>query len=588
MKVTFKLSLVLLVCFHGAGPAVRAQSSESNASARDGVITGRVTSAGGELPNTTTVFVSLAGAAAPPRGTIVNGDGTFKMEDLEIGVYRVWANAPGFVADAPVGTDARGFIHTGESANLRLRKGGVITGTVLNSSNTPVVGVTVRAFRIRDESGKSIEAMISSANDRLTDDRGIYRMYGLAPGTYIVAAGGVSRFFGGFSSTAYDQDVPTYAPSSTRDTAMELIVRSGEEATADIQYRGEPGHAISGSVSGVPPPSSPGIFASATINITDVKSKTIVMNTVASIVNDYAFAVYGVPDGEYELVAQSFSQSRDSRSSDAKRIKVQGADVTGVNLNVALLPAINGRVVLDSTFAADCVKRRETALQETVILARRERQIAKSTDTKASTNQVPMMFADQIADTVPDAKGEFTLRNLHAGTYRLTVTLPNPSWYLKSLTLGANPRTVDTRVISEGVSLSNQTVSGLTVTLGEGAASVRGTVVTDEGKTVRDRLLIYLLPAEKDNVSNLFRYFETPSEPDGRFELRNIPPGDYLVAATSIEEDRPTGLLIRQDSNLRAKVLRDTQKTNKTIALKPCERAENFELPISASTNKSP
>ena len=589
IRVAFKMFLVLFVSFHGAALAVRAQGGESNAGPRDGTITGRVTSTSGELPNNTTVYVSVSGGAVPPRTTIVSSDGTFKMEDLEIGVYRVWASAPGFVADAPLGTDARGFIHSGEFANLRLKKGGVITGTVLNSNNAPVVGVSVRAFRIRDENGKPLEAMISSANDRFTDDRGVYRMYGLSPGTYIVAAGGVSRLYGGLGSTGFDQDVPTYAPSSTRDTAMELVIRSGEEATADIQYRGEPGHAISGSVSGIPQPTSPATFASATINISDVKTKTIVMSTVASMLNDYAFAVYGLPDGEYELVAQSFSQSRESRGSDAKRIKVQGADVSGVNLNVAPLPAINGRVVLDSTFAADCVRRHETALQETIILARREKQSAKSTDTKATvTTQVPMMFAEQVGDAVPDAKGEFSLRNLHAGTYRLNITPPTPAWYLKSVTLAANPRAVDARVVSDGISLYSQTVSGLTVILSEGAASVRGTIVTDEGKSVRDRLLIYLVPAEKDSAANLLRYFETRSEPDGKFDLHNIPPGEYLMTARSIDDDRPAGFLIRQDSNLRAKVVRDAQKSNQTITLKPCERIENFELPISPlPTNKS-
>ena len=87
----------------------------------------------------------------------------------------------------------------------------------------------------------------------MTDDRGVYRMYGLLPGTYIVSAGGMTRFFGGYGTTAHDQDAPTYAPSATRDTAQEVVVRSGEEATADIQYRGEPGHAISGTVLGFPP-----------------------------------------------------------------------------------------------------------------------------------------------------------------------------------------------------------------------------------------------------------------------------------------------------------------------------------------------
>ena len=404
-------------------------------------------------------------------------------------------------------------------------------------------------------------------------------MYGLMPGTYIVAAGGTSRFFGSFGTTGFDQDVPTYAPSSTRDTAMEVTIRSGEEANADIQYRGEPGHAISGGVSGVAPSASAAVFTSASINIFDVKTKTLVMTVTASSINDYTFAAYGLSDGEYELVAQSFSQSRDIRASDAKRVKVQGADVTGVNLNVIAQPAISGRFVLDSAFTAECVKRRDTALQETMIFARRENQTVKSADPKVpATIQVPLMYADQLADAAGDAKGDFILRNLHAGTYRFSFTLPNSAWYLKSLSLRVNPRTADARVVSEGVSLSNQTVSGLSATLGEGAASVHGTVVTDEGKPVRDRLLIYLVPAEKDSAANLLRYFETRSEADGRFELRNLPPGDYLAVATTVEENRAPGILVRQDPNLRTKVIRDAQKLNQSITLKPCETVENFAL----------
>jgi len=111
--------------------------------------------------------------------------------------------------------------------------------------------VTVRAFHVRDENGKPT-AGSGTIGERMTDDRGVYRMYGLLPGTYIVSAGGMTRFFGGYGTGAHDQDAPTYAPSATRDTAQEVVVRSGDEATADIQYRGEPGHAISGTVSGFP------------------------------------------------------------------------------------------------------------------------------------------------------------------------------------------------------------------------------------------------------------------------------------------------------------------------------------------------
>ena len=55
-----------------------------------------------------------------------------------------------------------------------------------------------------------------------------------------VSAGGII-FNQPFQFNPYDSDVPTYSPSSTRDNAAEVSVRSGEETNADIRYRGEPG-----------------------------------------------------------------------------------------------------------------------------------------------------------------------------------------------------------------------------------------------------------------------------------------------------------------------------------------------------------
>src|SRR5437667_9742682 len=63
-------------------------------------------------------------------------------------------------------------------------------------------------------------------------------------GTYLVAAGG--GYNSPYNINAYGTDVPTYAPSSTRDDATEISVRYGEETTnVDIRYRGEAGHAVS-------------------------------------------------------------------------------------------------------------------------------------------------------------------------------------------------------------------------------------------------------------------------------------------------------------------------------------------------------
>ncbi|MGZ5480351.1 MAG: carboxypeptidase-like regulatory domain-containing protein [Pyrinomonadaceae bacterium] len=581
--ITLRKLLAAFVVLQALVAATQAQAPETISTNKSGVITGSVSSSSGDLPANTTVYVSALGATLPPQSAVINSDGAFRIENLEVGVFRVWASAPGFVVEPQnITPESRGIYHTGDSVTLTLRKGGVITGRVLKSNDAPVVAATVRAFRVRDENGKPTEGSSAFA-ERMTDDRGVYRMYGLLPGTYIVSAGGMTRFFGGYGTAAHDQDVPTYAPSATRDTAQEVVVRSGDEATADIQYRGEPGHAISGTVLGFPPAQG-GMSSGGTVNLTDVKTRTMLMGAQASSFTEHAFAFYGLPDGEYELVAQQFSQTRDARASEPKRIKVQGADVTGVNLTVVPLPAITGRVILDSSSPADCVKRRTTAFQETVVSVRRQKRPTKSgASEEALADAVPLSSLEQIAEDVPDTKGDFILRNLRAGTYRLNVQLPSAAWYFRSVALGPNTKATDWKVISDGVRVK-QSVSGLTLTISEGAAGLGGRITVAEGQRLPSRTVLYLLPAEKENATNLLRYFEARVESGGAFNIRNVVPGDYLIHARAVEGDTPRMISIREDPDLRTAIAREAAKAMQSVTLKACERLENYEFAYPPTT----
>ena len=581
--ITLRKLLAAFIVLQALAAAIHGQAPESSSTNKTGVITGIVTSSSGELPANTTVYASPLGVNVPPQSAAINSDGAFRIENLEIGVYRVWAAASGFVVDPQsVSPESRGIYRTGDSVTLTLRKGGVITGRVVKSNDAPVVAATVRAFRVRDENGKPTEVSNAVA-ERMTDDRGVYRLYTLLPGTYIVSAGGMTRFFGVYGTTAHDQDAPTYAPSATRDTAQEVVVRSGEEATANIQYRGEPGHAISGTVVGFPAIQG-GISSGASVNLTDVRTRTQLMSAQASSFNEYVFVFYGLPDGEYELVAQQYSQSRDLRASEPKRIKIQGADVTGLNLTVVPLPAITGRVILDSSPPAECVKRRATAFQETIVGARRQKRPAKSgAPDEALAEGVPLNSLEQFAQDVPDPKGDFTLRNLRAGTYRLNVNLPSAAWYLRSVALGPDTKATDWKVISDGISVK-QTVSGLNVTISEGAAGLRGRLTVAEGQRLPARTSVYLVPAEKENTTNPLRYFEARAETDGTFNLRNVVPGDYLIHARAAEDDTPRMISIREDSDFRTAVTREAEKAKQSVTLKACERLENYEFAYPPTT----
>jgi len=583
-------AVVGVVLFSAAASCAQETAADTTSAAKpSNTITGRVVSQGGDTVVGATAFVSAVGPLAQGRSAVVDSSGSFKFEGLEPGVYFVSANLAGFVSAPPSSPDEpRHYYRPGESVTVNLIKGGVITGTVTTATNGPVVTAAVRAFRIKDVNGEP-ESAVTQARERQTDDRGIYRFYGLAPGTYVISAGGQNRLYGGLYSGAYDNDVPTYAPASTRDTAMEVLVHSGEEVTADIQYRGEPGQAISGTLTGLVQSGSQNMsMATGTITLTEVRSRAAVMSVPSSSLTNNAFAFYGVPDGEYELVAQQYMQSRDILGSEPRRVKVQGADVTGINLTLAPLASIAGRVVLESNPPADCVKHRTAALPETVVNVRRlnsETKPATGKSAKADpVPEIPLGAANQSADSVPDPKGDFLLRNLRRGVYRVDAQLPGAGWYLRSITIGNPPTTAkasDPNVARDGVSLkSGERISSLTVAITEGAARLRGHLSAAEGQRVPAGLRVYLVPAERENAENVLRFYEAAAETDGSFAIDHIGPGRYwIVARAAVDGDSAKVKPVRQESALRTRIFHEAEALKKEVSFKPCEQSADYELP---------
>lgn len=588
-------TLVGIVMFSFSASSSRAQNAATeniNPTARpSGTIAGHVANQSGERISGAVAWAYPIGVVAQPRGTPVDNSGNFRFEGLEAGVYNVYASVPGFVPQpAASPEESRRYYHIGDSIDLTMIKGGVITGTVTTAANAPVVAASVRAFRLRDANGQP-EPGALQPRERLTDDRGVYRFYGLTPGTYIVSVGGAGRNYVGVSANPYDNDIPTYAPSATRDTAMEMLVNSGEEVTADIQYRGEVGQAISGTLAGLTQSSSQGMgMATGTVTLTDVRTRAVLMSAPSSSLNSYAFAFYGVPDGDYEIFGQQYLPTREIMMSAPRRVKVQGADVTGVNLSLAPMASIAGRLALESNPSAECVKRRSSASQETLIVVRRMKQDTKPSTARTArtetTSEIPISSV-QGADGVPDAKGDFFTRNLPAGSYRIDPQLPDAGWYLRSISLGVQPgpaKPSDRNVPRDGVTLkAGERASGLTVTFTEGAAGLRGRVSVAEGQRVPPGLRVYLVPAEREAAENVLRFFDAPTtEGDAGFVIGNIAPGRYWIIARAADDGDPKKVKpIRQDSALRARVLREGETAKKEIAFKPCEQAADYDLPYS-------
>ncbi|HEV8371497.1 MAG TPA: carboxypeptidase-like regulatory domain-containing protein [Pyrinomonadaceae bacterium] len=512
-----------------------------------------------------------------------------RFDGLEAGLYRVSASSPGYVPAPQQGPiDSQSYYHIGDSVTLRLIKGGVITGTVTGPKG-PLVAVGVYATRVRDEADKPLTAPMGF-HERSTDDRGVYRLYGLLPGGYLISA--AKPRIGLVAPTAYDNDTPTYFPSSTRDTASEVFVREGEEITADIQYRAEPGHAISGTVVGVVE-SQTQFSSSTSINLTSVRDRSSHVGTSASSIDNFSFAIYGVADGEYELSALQFLQSRDEFRSPPKRVTVRGADVTGMILTLAPPASIEGHLVFENDPKAGCGKRRETAAQETIVFGRRY-EPEKKANVAAKTAllaDVSLSATNHVSTGVGDAKGSFTLRNLPPGSYRIDPRAPASGWYVRSITIGAT-QTVAGRAAShvvarDGIILkSGERVSGLTVTITEGAASIRGRISVAGDQSLPPSMRLYLVPAERDSSENLLRFFEGTIANDGTFAMSNLAPGRYwMIAQPAVENNSHSVKSIKSDSAFRSKVLRDGETLKKEIVFKPCERTTDYDLPYSPPTS---
>src|SRR5262245_28584368 len=278
------------------------------ANAQTGEITGRVmTEDGVGMSNVTVSLNPVATDRRPTMGgsqnrTSTDEDGNFKFTGLAPRVYSVAAFSTKGYVQRPVPISERqdgGYHRVGANVTITMIKGGAITGRVTNAIGEPLISVQVNPMMTRDAEGNPVRG--GGGRSRFTDDRGVYRIYGLQPGTYVVFT---RSSFSGPYPTPYDLDSPTFHPSSARETATEVTVTSGGEVSGvDIRYRGDTGHVISGTVTGGGGSSS--LYAVA-VSLSNAAGGAFsgATSTVRRDDGTTGFAIHGVPDGAYEIAAR--------------------------------------------------------------------------------------------------------------------------------------------------------------------------------------------------------------------------------------------------------------------------------------------
>jgi protocatechuate 3,4-dioxygenase beta subunit len=476
----------------------------------------------------------------------------------------------------------------------------------------PAVGVRVNLVRVRTLEGAPVRQVnrFMGTLERTTDDRGVYRTYGLLPGVYVVSAGG--RFsMNVYGVIAHTDEAPTFYPSVPRDATTEVTVHAGEEVGAvEIRLRGDKGHAVSGTVAGV-------------TDAAHAEQATII-NIIAADSTEYAGQVYiygraetegfsldGLTDGDYDLVAERYVTTKGWTriGASSRRVQIRGADVTGLKITFAPLGSLSGRIVFEAppspvetkapaavakptadvktpnvdeakpsstneakaSGAKDACRGTADALWSGAVVVARREAVAGQT--------LPASEPSTLEDS-PDDKGGFNFRGVVAGTYRFEFKL-GEGYFVTGMRRGARPPEASASVVRLG---QGEQVSDLIVTAAYGAASVEGCLSFGDCEDCAPaRVRVYLVPQERERAEDALRYAEATIERKGRegeFSFGGVAPGRYILVALP-EPRRKQGaaeLPVFADADALARLRRDAEARGTRITLAPCEHAEGVAV----------
>jgi len=582
------LFAVLVLPVLAGGQTIPASAAPSGP--RTGLIVGQVVDAMSDAPIPDAIVLinlprySSTLPTTPYGRVLADGEGRFFFSDLVAGDYYLEASQQGYVAgqygqQKPMGQSQLLSLAEGErrtDVKLRVWKYAVISGTVLDEADEPVVGVSVRALG-RTVLGGKVQYGTTQVREDLvptavTDDRGVFRLSQLLPGTYVIAVPSTQNtapvaFLSGQNSTARSElfmagvgevtpvgqpgtlqngdvalltssrmQVPPagsttgrmsiyrtafYPSATTAGDAMPITVRSGDERSdVAITLRPVPAVRVSGRLvmpdGSAPPPM--GLFlsgeASKDLIVRRPPPNNGNFDTAVSLTDASGrFTFLGVPPGEYVLQQSSPFLSRALQTGEptywvSQTVTVGTADITDMVVQARPALHVDGRCVYRSVAGA-------------------EKPPIGSVSFETPFGE-PGQFFVQTIRTSGDLRFE-TFAG--AGTYFIHPT-ENRGWFVQSVM-------VDGKDYTDRLFELHEDTTSIVITFTDQPNRITGTVKDARG-AASGTAVVLAFPVDRQRWTG---YGTSPRElvsaitsPAGAYTIPNLPPGDYHVIAVRADD----------------------------------------------------
>ena len=324
--------------------AVMAHAQTTPAKEPGATITGKVTIKGKGAPGVIVILRTneMSGSRrqfSGPKG-VTDDEGNYRIINVPAGSYRAIPVAKTFVPAEEADREKAIIVNKNDTIDhidFALVRGGVITGKVVDADGRPIVEESVSVFNVSDNS--PVHHSINSS----TDDRGVYRIYGLRAGSYRVAAGRGEDSFYGRMPRPYRR---TYHPSASdpSQATIVMVTEGGETHDVDIMFtRTVSTYTTSGRIvdgeTGEPVPN-------VNYGVTRYEEKGSSSISGGAVTNSRGeFKLANLSPGKY-AVSIFADSSRDWRAQET-RFEITDHDVTNLIIKTIRGGSISGVVVFE-------------------------------------------------------------------------------------------------------------------------------------------------------------------------------------------------------------------------------------------------